>query len=68
MPTATMNNGTSLEDAGLEVQVVRLSGEKDPDEYIIKNGIDAMADNIRHPISFLEFKLQYLKQNRNLEF
>lgn len=64
---ATMHNGELLEQAGLTVLVVRLSGEKDPDEYILSHGVDAMNDNIRHAISFMEFKLNYFKQNKNLQ-
>ncbi len=64
---ATLKNGELLENAGFDVQVVRLHHEKDPDEYILKNGVDAMRENIKHPISFLEYKLQYLKQNKNLQ-
>lgn len=63
---ATYNNGQLLEKNNIPISIVRLSGEKDPDEYIIKNGIDALNDNINHRISFLEFKLSYLKQNKNL--
>ncbi len=64
---ATMTNGTILENAGVELEVVRLSGEKDPDEYILKNGVEAMQENINHAISFLDFKLLHLKQNKNLK-
>lgn len=64
---ATYQAGTLLEKEGIDVSVVRLSGEKDPDEYIIKNGIKAMKDNIKNAISFLEFKLSYYKQNKNLQ-
>ena len=64
--TATFTNGNILESAGLNPFIVRLSGEKDPDEYIIKNGIEAILDNIKNPISFLEFKLKYLKKNKDL--
>lgn len=63
---ATLLNGNLLEQAGIKVEVVRLSGEKDPDEYIVKNGVEAMEDNLNHPISFLEFKLQTFKKNKNL--
>ena len=63
---ATYNVGNMLEKANIPLSVVRLSGEKDPDEYVIKNGIDALKDNIEHRINFLEFKLNYLKQNKNL--
>lgn len=64
--TATYTNGNILEQAGLNPFVVRLSGEKDPDEYIIKNGVEAILDNIANPISFLEFKLKYLKKSKDL--
>ena len=64
---ATYNVGKLLESANVDVSVVRLSGAKDPDEYVIKNGISALEDNINHRIDFLEFKLLYLKQNKNLD-
>ena len=63
---ATYQNGTILEEAGLVPYIVRLSGEKDPDEYIIKNGVQAIEENIRSPISFLDFKLKYFKKNKDL--
>ena len=58
---ATYQNGTILEEAGLNPQIVRISGPKDPDEYIIKNGAHALMENIRSPISFLDFKLKYME-------
>ena len=63
---ATYQNGSILEEAGLSFQVVRLSGEKDPDEYIIKNGVEALEKNIRNPISFLDFKLKYFRKDKDL--
>ncbi len=63
---ATFNNGNILEKAGMNINVVRLSGEKDPDEYILKNGIEALEDVIKSSISFMEFKMNYLKSNKNL--
>lgn len=64
---ATFQVGTLLEKEGLSVFVVRLSGKKDPDEYIITNGVEAMNENIKNAISFLEFKLSFYKQNKNLQ-
>lgn len=64
---STLVNGEELEKAGLNVLVVRLSGEKDPDSYILKYGIDAFNDNIKNAISYFDFKLSYLKKNRNLK-
>ena len=64
---ATYQNGTILEEANLTPSIVRLSKEKDPDEYIIKNGAQALEENIRNPISFLDFKLKYFKRDKDLE-
>lgn len=64
---ATFQNGNLLEKEKVEISIVRLSGEKDPDDYILKNGIEAIKDNIKNAISFLEFKLAYYKKNKNLQ-
>lgn len=64
---ATYDNGLLLEKNGIKTNVVRLSGEKDPDDYVIKNGIDAINKNIDKAITFNEFKLLYLKKDKNLE-
>lgn len=63
---AAIINGDLLKKAGLDVNVVKLEGAKDPDEYIIKYGIDKYKDSIGHSINYFEFKLNYLKQNKNL--
>ena len=63
---ATANNGEELVKNGIETFVIRLSGEKDPDEYIVKNGKDAFIENLEHPLTFFEFKMNYLKQNKDL--
>lgn len=64
---ATYQVGLELEKEEFELEVVRLSGKKDPDEYIVTYGIEAMQENIDHPLSFLEFKLNFLKKNKNLQ-
>lgn len=63
---ATLNNGQELENNNVPLGVIRLSGEKDPDEYIIKNGKDAFVDNLNHYLTYFEFKMNYLKQNKDL--
>ena len=63
----TYNNGLLLEKAGINVDVVRLQKAKDPDEFILNFGSEAMEECLKHPISFLEFKLSYLKDNKNLQ-
>jgi len=64
---ATYNIGNILEENDVDLLVVRLSGAKDPDEYIIKNGLSAIEDNINNAVPFIDFKLNYLKKNKNLE-
>lgn len=63
---ATLNNGKILEEQGLEVFVVRISGEKDPDEYILKNGVEAFLENLKEPLTYFDFNIAYLKKNKNL--
>lgn len=63
---ATVNNGEELVKNDIETHVIRLSSEKDPDEYIIANGADAFLDNVNNPLTFFEFKLNYLKHNKDL--
>ena len=63
---ATVNNGEMLVKEGVLVFVIRLSGQKDPDEYILANGIQAFLDNLKKPLSFFEFKINYLKNGNDL--
>lgn len=64
---ATETNGKLLTKANIDVSVIRLSNQKDPDEYILANGINKMADVLKHPISFLDFQYESLKANKNLQ-
>ena len=63
---STLKNGTLLNNEKIDTYVVRLSEAKDPDEYLEKFGIEAMENNIKHALKFMDFKLETLKQNRNL--
>ncbi len=63
---ATLSNGDMLIKEGLEVYVIRLSGEKDPDEYILVHGINAFKENLKNPFTFFDFKMYYLKKNKDL--
>lgn len=64
---ATVKNGEAMINFGIDTKVVRLSGAKDPDEYIRANGVDALKDNIKHAVKYIDFKLEYLKRNKNLD-
>lgn len=63
---ATMSVGKLLQESGIQVNVIRLSGKKDPDEYILTYKKEAMENLLRHPMSFMEFQYEYLKENKDL--
>lgn len=63
---ATVSLGRSLLSEGVDIGVVRLTGKKDPDDYILTYGALAFKDNIKNPISYPEFMESYLRKNKNL--
>ncbi len=63
---ATLNIGKELVKDNIDCKVVRLNGAKDPDEYIIKFGVDAFKDTIKHSQNYFDYKMNYLKENRDL--
>ncbi len=63
---AALLNGDLLENSGLSVSIVKLDKAKDPDEYILKFGIDSYRDSIEHAVDFFDFKLNNLKSDKNL--
>ncbi len=63
---ATNNIGEELVKNNIPCEVVRLSGAKDPDEYIVKYGVDSFKDTIKHSLNYFDYKLEYLKNNKNL--
>ena len=62
---ATIHAIPLLEDAGMDVKIVRLE-EKDPDEFIIKRGKEAFLEKINHPLNIIDFKMQVLREEKNL--
>ncbi|HOP65726.1 MAG TPA: DNA primase [Bacilli bacterium] len=63
---ATYKLGEVLEKNNLEVYVIRLSKAKDPDEYIKLFGKEAFQDNLNNLVKYFDFKLMYLKNNKDL--
>ncbi|MBR6072720.1 MAG: DNA primase [Bacilli bacterium] len=63
---ATLAAGDLLDKEKVNISVLRLSGEKDPDEYILAHGVDAYQEAINNAVSFFDFKLNYLKKNKDL--
>lgn len=55
-----------LEKTGLKVRVLRVSGAKDPDEYIRTHGRDAFARLLEQSENFVEYRLGQLQSKYDL--
>lgn len=62
---ATIRAIPLLEEENINTKIIRLE-EKDPDEFIIKRGKDAFLSKINNPLSVMDFKMQFLSENKNL--
>ena len=61
---ATIRGLEILKELGLNVKVISLKGQKDPDEFIKENGASAFTECINSALPFVDFKLEViLKQN-----
>ena len=58
---ATIKNGEKLSEAGIETLVLRISGAKDPDEYLTSHDVSEFIDAVDHAVTFFDFKLNQLK-------
>ena len=63
---ATLSIGESLLKENIDMGVVRLTGKKDPDEYILEYGAMAFKDNIKNAMSFIDFIFIALKKDKDL--
>ena len=63
---ATMACSDILLNFNIIPKVVRLEDNLDPDEYILKYGKEKFLDKINNPISVMDFKLNYLKNDKNM--
>ncbi len=64
---ATNNVGEALTNNNIEVQVVRLEDAKDPDEYILKHGVESFKKRIDNAINYFDYKLDVLKNDKDLK-
>lgn len=62
----TMSFIDQLMDLGVTPKIVRLEDNMDPDDYIRSKGLEAFQRKINNPISAMDFKLSYLKKNKDL--
>ena len=63
---ATIQNGEALTNAQIDLKILRLSGAKDPDEYILKHSKEEFLDAVNNSITYFDFKLNYYKKDKNL--
>ncbi len=63
---ATLRSIDEFLKLGVSPKVVRLPENLDPDEYIKKYGKDSFMDKLNNPINIMDFKLNYLKKDKNL--
>lgn len=64
---ANIKNGEILEKFGINVKVIPLSDDDDPDTYILKNGKKAFDDLYSSAVSFTDYKLHALKLGVNFD-
>ncbi len=62
---AMLKNGELLLQDGVEVKIIKLPHEDDPDTYIINNGRDSFINLLENAINFSDFKLSMMKKNVN---
>ncbi len=62
---ATFVCGDSLSKSGVNLKVISLSDSLDPDEYIQKYGKKAFELATENAVSFIDFKLNYLKSDKD---
>lgn len=62
---ATMACCELFNELGVVPKIVRLNDNLDPDEYIQRFGKEKFIDKINHPINMIDFKLEYLKNNKD---
>lgn len=63
---ATLSCSDLLLEYNISPKIVRLPENLDPDEYVLKYGKDRFYDLLNNPINVMDFKLSYLKNNKDL--
>lgn len=62
---AMLSIGEHLLDEGVEVKVVVLPDNDDPDSFILKNGKERFIGLVENALNFSDFKMQQLRKNVN---
>ncbi len=64
---ATFACAELFNEIGINPKIVRLEENLDPDEYILKYGKDKFVAKIDNPVNIMDFKLSYLKRNKDFK-
>lgn len=64
---ADLHNGELLERAGLNVKVICLKDDEDPDSFILKYGKEKFISLIESALNYSDYKIDSLKNNVNFE-
>ncbi|MGM9882274.1 MAG: DNA primase [Bacilli bacterium] len=62
---ATISAIEILEDTDVNIKVVRLPNNMDPDEYIVREGKDSFLYQLNSAISLIDYKMELLKKNKD---
>ena len=65
--SATINIGDILTKNNVETYVIVFDDYKDSDEYIVHKGKEAFDIAYNNKMSFIDFKLKYLKSKKNMK-
>lgn len=60
-----LHNGELLEKAGLNVKIVMLKDEEDPDTFILKYGKERFLSLIENALNYSDFKIERLRNGVN---
>lgn len=63
---ATMSAIEEFNKIGVTPKIIRLEDKLDPDDYIRQKGKDSFLNKLDNPINVMDFKLSYLKQNKDI--
>ena len=63
---ATVSAINVLKEIDVTPKIIRLEEDLDPDEYILKYGVDKFKNKINNPISTIDFLMDQHKNNKNL--
>ena len=62
---ATLSAIELLEDTGVNIKIVRLPNNMDPDEYILKEGKDSFLYQVKAAMSLIDYKMEILKKDKD---